>query len=79
MIDTHVLSDRHNKFVTVYQDYSNKFSRLCALQTKHVEEVAYILNNIFLTFGALCALHTDNGRDFSKLVYVQLQQLWRII
>ena len=66
-----------NKFVMVYQNYPNKFSRPRALQTKHAEEVAYVLNNVFLTFGAWCALHTDNGRDFANLVNVQLQHLWR--
>jgi hypothetical protein len=70
MIDIHIRSDRHNKFVTVYHDYPIKVSRLPALQTKHAEEVSYILNNIFLTSGASCAFHTDNGRDFAKLTNV---------
>ena len=79
MFDTHIPSDRHNTFDTVYQNYPNKFLQLRALQTKHAEEVAYVLKNMFLTFGASCALYTDNGRDFTKLVNVQLQRIWRVI
>ena len=79
LIDTHSLSDRQNKFIVVYQDYRNKFLLLRALQTKHAEEVAYLLNNIFLTFGASCIFHNGNDKDFANLTIMQLQQIWRVI
>lgn len=49
---------------------------LRALQCKRATEVAYHLNDIFLTIGAPCILQSDNGREFVNSVISELANLW---
>lgn len=76
LIDMQAHPDREFKFIMVYQDHLTKFVLLRALQTKRAEEVAYQLTDIFLTFGAPCILHSDNGREFVNSVIKELTTLW---
>jgi hypothetical protein len=52
-----------------------KFVLLLALQSKRGEEIAYKLTDIFLTFGAPCILHSDNGRECVNSVIAKLTTL----
>ncbi|XP_060809059.1 KRAB-A domain-containing protein 2-like [Amyelois transitella] len=63
LIDMQSQEDRGHKFIMVYQDHLTKFVILRPLTSKRATEVAYQLMDIFLTFGAPCILHSDNGRD----------------
>ncbi|XP_043473980.1 KRAB-A domain-containing protein 2-like [Leptopilina heterotoma] len=76
LIDMQVQADREYRFIMVYQDHLTKFVLLRALQTKRAEEVAHHLTDIFLTFGAPCILHSDNGREFVNSVIKELATLW---
>jgi hypothetical protein len=68
-------ADHEFKLIMVYQDHLTKFVLLRALQSKRAEEVAYQLTDIFLTFGAPCILHSDNGREFVNSVIAELTTL----
>jgi hypothetical protein len=76
LIDMQSQADHEFKFIMVYRDHVTKFVLLRALQSKRAEEVAYQLTDIFLTFGALCILHSDNGREFVNSVIAELTTLW---
>jgi hypothetical protein len=45
-------------------------------QSKGAEETAFLLTDIFLTFGAPCILHSDNGREFVNSVITEICTLW---
>ncbi|XP_056647529.1 KRAB-A domain-containing protein 2-like [Diorhabda sublineata] len=60
----------------VYQDHLTKFVILRALKTKHAEEVAYNLLDIFTLIGAPAILQSDNGREFVNLVVSNLKIYW---
>jgi hypothetical protein len=76
LTDMESQTDHEFKFIMVYQDHLTKFVLLRALQSQRVEEVAYQLTDIFLTFGAPCILHSDNGREFINSVIAKLTTLW---
>lgn len=76
LIDMQSQADRQFKFIMVYQDHLTKFVLLRALTSKRAEEIAYKLNEIFLTFGAPCILHSDNGREFANSVIKEFKSLW---
>lgn len=76
LIDFQTQSDGNFKFIMVYQDHLTKFVLLRALQSKRATEVAYHLNDIFLTIGAPCILQSDNGREFVNNVISELASLW---
>ena len=69
-------ADHEFKLIMVYQDHLTKFVLLRALQSKRAEEVAYQLTDNFLTFGAPCILHSDNGREFVNSIIAELTTLW---
>lgn len=52
LIDFQTQPDGNFKFIMVYQDHLTKFVLLRALESKRTAEVAYHLNDIFLTIGA---------------------------
>ena len=60
----------------VYEDHLTKFAILLPLRSKRAEEVSIQLTDIFLTFGALCILHSDNGREFVNSVINELFIYW---
>jgi len=68
--------DQQYKFILNYQDHLTKFVQLRPLQSKRAEEVAYVLLDIFLIFGAPVMLHSDNGREFVNKVISELKILW---
>ncbi|XP_039303442.1 KRAB-A domain-containing protein 2-like [Solenopsis invicta] len=76
LIDMQSQADEQFKFIMVYQDHLTKFILLRALQSKRAEEVALQLTDIFLTFGAPCILHSDNGREFVNSVIEELFTYW---
>ena len=76
LIDFQTQPDGKFKFILVYQDHLTKFVLLRPLETKRAEEVAYHLNDIFLTFGAPCILQSDNGREFVNRVILEVTSLW---
>ncbi|XP_045451043.1 KRAB-A domain-containing protein 2-like [Melitaea cinxia] len=72
LIDFQTQPDGNFKFIMVYQDHLTKFVLLRALQCKRAAEVAYHLNDIFLTIGMPCILQSDNGREFVNNVISEL-------
>jgi hypothetical protein len=52
------------------------FVHLYPLKTKTAAEVAWHLLEIFLSFGALVILQSDNGKEFVASVISELKQLW---
>jgi len=60
--------DRDMIFILVYQDHLTNFVLLQSLHSKRADEVAYLLLDIFMTFGAPNILHSDNGREFCNLI-----------
>jgi hypothetical protein len=60
----------------VYQDHLTNFVLLQPLQSKRAEKIAFQLTDIFLTFGAPCILHSDNGREFVNSVIKEICTLW---
>ena len=59
-----------NKFVLVHQDHLTKYVILMsALKTKTMQSIVDKLFPIFIDFGAPLILHTDNGREFTNLVF----------
>jgi len=43
---------------------------------KRAEEVAYVLLDIFTTFGAPTILQSDNGREFVNKIINELCNMW---
>lgn len=76
LIDMQSQQDNGFKFIMVYQDHLTKFVLLRSLQSKRAEEVAFQLTDIFLTFGAPCILHSDNGREFVNAVINEVMTYW---
>lgn len=76
LIDFQTQPDGKFKFIMVYQDHLTKFVLLRALESKRAAEVAYHLNDIFLTIGAPCILQSDNGREFVNHIICELTSLW---
>lgn len=64
--------DQEFKFIMVYQDHLTKYVLLQALRRKRADEIAFQLTAIFLTFGVLCILHFDNGKEFINKVINEL-------
>ena len=53
----------------VYQDQGCKLPWLEAISRKQAKVVAWQLLRIFSVLGPPCILHTDNGREFSKVAF----------
>ncbi|CAI6372620.1 unnamed protein product [Macrosiphum euphorbiae] len=68
--------DGNYKFILVYQDHLTKFVSLRPLTHKRAEEVAYVLLDIFTTFGAPAILQSDNGREFVNKIINELCNMW---
>lgn len=68
--------DGNYKFILVYQDHLTKFVLLRPLTHKRAEEVAYVLLDIFTTFGAPAILQSDNGREFVNKIINELCNMW---
>jgi len=68
--------DGNYKFVLMYQDHLTKFVLLRPLTHKRAEEVAYVLFDIFTTFGAPAILQSDNGREFVNEIINKLCNMW---
>lgn len=60
----------------MYQDHLTKFVLLRLLKHKRAEEVAYVLLDIFTTFGAAAILQSDNGREFVNKIINELCNMW---
>jgi len=69
-------SDGEYKFILVYQDHLTKYVLLRPLKHKRAEEVAYVLLDIFTTFGAPSILQSDNGREFANQVVTEMCAMW---
>ena len=76
LIDMQSQADKDYKFIFVYQDHLTKFVQLHPLKTKTVEEVSYVLFDIFTIFGAPSILQSDNGREFFNKVVEELCSMW---
>jgi hypothetical protein len=68
LIDMQSNPDRDKKCILVYQDHLAKFVLLRSLHGKRADEVAYLLLDIFTTFGAPNIPHSDNGREFCNQI-----------
>jgi hypothetical protein len=75
LIDKQSQADQEFEFIMVYQDYLTKPALLQPLQSKRAEETAFQLTDIFLTSGAPCILHSDNGREFVNSVIPKISTL----
>jgi len=64
--------DGEYNFILNYQDHLTKFIQLRPLKSKTAEEVALTLLPIFLTN----ILHSDNGREFSNKIIMDLCSKW---
>ncbi|XP_071181569.1 KRAB-A domain-containing protein 2-like [Mytilus edulis] len=65
------------KFILNYQDNLTKFGVIECLSSKRAAEVAYkLFTNVFLVFGAPHILQSDNGREFTANIILELKQLW---
>lgn len=62
--------------ILVYQDHPTKFILLHSLTHKRAEEVAYILLDIFTTFGAPAIIQSDNGRKLVNKIINELCDMW---
>lgn len=69
-------SDGHYKFIIVYQDHVTKFGILGPLTYKRAGEIAYVLLDIFTTFRASVISQSDNGREFTNKVIIELCTMW---
>ncbi|KAL4090679.1 hypothetical protein QTP88_025471 [Uroleucon formosanum] len=69
-------SDGEYKFILVYQDHLTKYVLLRPLKHKRAENVAYVLLDIFTTFGAPSILQSDNGREFANKVVTEICAMW---
>ncbi|CAI6360566.1 unnamed protein product [Macrosiphum euphorbiae] len=76
LIDMQAQPDGNYKFILVYQDHLTKFVLLRPLTHKRAEEVAYVLLDIFTTFGAPAILQSDNGREFVNKIINELCNMW---
>ncbi|XP_060862057.1 SCAN domain-containing protein 3-like [Metopolophium dirhodum] len=76
LIDMQAQPDGDYKFIMVYQDHLTKFVILRPLTHKRAEEVAYVLIDIFTTFGAPAISQSDNGREFANKVIIELCSMW---
>ncbi|KRX72939.1 KRAB-A domain-containing protein 2 [Trichinella sp. T6] len=54
-------------------NHIKKFCILSPLMLKRAEEVASILLEIFLTFGAPSILQSDNGQEFLHVIIAELK------
>ncbi|XP_060874754.1 KRAB-A domain-containing protein 2-like [Metopolophium dirhodum] len=66
LVDMQEQPDGNYKFILVYQEHLTKFVLLRPLMHKRAEEVAYVLLDIFTTFGAPTILQSDNVQEFSS-------------
>jgi len=69
LLDMQAQSDGEYKFILVY--HLTKYVLLRPLKYKRAEEVAYVLLDIFTTFGAPSILKSDNGREFANHVVTE--------
>jgi len=76
LIDMQAQSDGEYKFILVYQDPLTKYVLLRPLKYKRAEDVAYVLLDIFTTFGAPSILQSDNGREFANKVVTEICAMW---
>lgn len=76
LIDMQAQSDGEYKFILVYQDHLTKYVLLRPLKHKRAKEVAYVLLDIFTTFGASSILQSDNGRKFANQVVTEICAMW---
>jgi hypothetical protein len=76
LINCEAYADGEFKYIMNYQDHVTKFVHLYPLKTKTAAEVAWHLLEIFLSFGALVILQSDNGKEFVASVISELKQLW---
>ena len=76
LINCEAYADGEFKYIMNYQDHVTKFVHLYPLKTKTAAEVAWPLLEIFLSFGALVILQSDNGKEFVASVISELKQLW---
>ncbi|XP_063589612.1 KRAB-A domain-containing protein 2-like [Penaeus indicus] len=64
------------KWIMVYQDHLTKFCILRLVSLKHAAEVAHHLTDIFILFGALYILQSDNGSEFTAEVISEVKIIW---
>ncbi|KAL0223916.1 hypothetical protein P9112_003306 [Eukaryota sp. TZLM1-RC] len=70
---------RKNKYVLHFVDAFSKFSILCPVpDIKSITVADAILSNVYATFGAPKAIHSDNGTEFCNAVFDSLCKLLNI-
>lgn len=76
LIDLELCPDGDYKWLLNYQDITTKYTSLRPLKTKQTVEIASELIKIFLIFGAPYVLQSDNGREFTTEILVELAKMW---
>lgn len=51
-----------------YEDHLTKFKLFKILKLRRVEEIAFNLIDIYITFSVPTILHPDNGRKYLNIV-----------
>ena len=67
LVDFQAVEFEGYKYLLVFQDHLTKFVDCLPLRDKRKATVARALLKIFTTLGAPKILHTDNGREFTRL------------
>mgnify|MGYP001490693603 FL=1 len=58
------LTEKHNRYICVLQDYGTKWVELFALERKTMEHVANVLlDEVFYRYGVCAKLHSDKGTE----------------
>ncbi|XP_062569481.1 SCAN domain-containing protein 3-like [Saccostrea cucullata] len=77
LIDMQSMADGNYRFIMNYQDHLTKFCILESLTSKRAAEVAYkLLTSVFFVFGAPHILQSDNGREFTANIILELKEIW---
>lgn len=68
--------DRGFKYILNYQDHFSKFLFLRPMKTKTAAETAYNLIDIFCMITPPTVLQSDNGREFTAHVIMEMVEIW---
>jgi hypothetical protein len=76
LMDFQSMKSGPHSWVMVYQDHHSKVCILRALISKEAKPVAFELYMIFCFIGAPMILQSDNGKEFTAKVILELKSLW---
>lgn len=68
--------DQGYKWICHMRDHFTRFSWTSPLKSKSSVEVAKVLYNVFMVFGAPLILQSDNGAEFTSSIIKELMSMW---